>query len=256
MIKFAICDDDYSDRERIKQYIKEYARQKAMEYIVKTFESGEAFLESAYVPNVLFLDIYMDQKDGIQIGKEIQKGKDNIIIIYTTNLKEKMAEAFNQIHSFGFLIKPIGKNDFFKMLEDALEKVADAEYIHKVSFLTENNSYIQIPVMDILYFEYLNRRIRIVTTNGEDIYIKEKIKMLADKMKRYGFTMSHQSFVVNLYHVDKCINQSLLMKNGDEVYLAQKRASTVRKELMQLAKESINHGNRKVNLQGEEKYGY
>ena len=64
-------------------------------------------------------------------------------------------------------------------------------------------------------------------------------------MKPYGFAMSHQSFVVNLYYVDKISNQMLIMKNGDKVYLAQKRASALRKQLMQIAKESINRGGSK-----------
>ena len=54
--------------------------------------------------------------------------------------------------------------------------------------------------------------------------------------------MSHQSFVVNLYYVDKITSQTLIMKNGDTVYLAQKRASAVRKKLMQLVKETIENG--------------
>ncbi len=236
MLKIAICDDDQKDMSVIKMYIEEYTRKKPFDYTLKMFESGEQLLESEYVPNVLFLDIYMDKKDGIQIGSEIQKSKDNIIIIYTTNLKEKMIEAFNQIHSFGFLIKPIHKEEFFNMLEDVLVKASDKEYIHTVSFVTDNNTYIQLPVMDIFYFEYSDRRIRIVARDREDVYIKDKIKSVANKMRGYGFTMSHQSFVVNLYHIAKVTNQELLMKNGDKVYLSQKRTSTVRKEIMQLVK--------------------
>lgn len=249
MVKIAICDDDQKDMSIIKKYIEEYAEENPFDYTLKMFESGERLLERDYVPNVLFLDIFMGKKDGIQIGSEIRKGKDNIIIIYTTNLKEKMVEAFNQIHSFGFLTKPINKEDFFKMLKDALDKTSEKEYIHTMSFATENNTYIQLPVMDIFYFEYLERRVRIVTRDRGDIFIKDKINNIANKMKGYGFTMSHQSFVVNLYHVDKYRSQGLLMKNGDIVCLAQKRASTVRKEMMQLVKETIENGGRKVNLQ-------
>ena len=60
--------------------------------------------------------------------------------------------------------------------------------------------------------------------------------------------MSHQSFVINLYHVDQFVKQGLLMKNGDVVYLAQKRASMLRKELKQLVKETLENGGCKVNL--------
>jgi len=254
MVRIAICEDDSNDMSIIKQYIEEYAGQNPFDYDLRVFESGESLLESEYVPNVLFLDICMNEKDGIEVGSEIQKGKDNIIIIYTTILKDKIVEAVNQIHAFGFLSKPINKDEFFEMLRDALEKIADSEYSHSISFLTENNTYINLLVMDIFYFEYVERRIRIVARNkGGDIYIKDKIGNIAQMMKKYGFVMSHQSFVINLYHVDQFVDQGLIMKNGDKVYLAQKRAACVRRELKQLVKKTVEKGN-KLSLHMKEEY--
>lgn len=84
---------------------------------------------------------------------------------------------------------------------------------------------------DILYFEYINRKIRIVTKEKEYICINEKISNIAKRMKPHGFSMCHQSFVVNLHEIDKIGSRELVMRNGDHVYLAQKRAAGIRKEL-------------------------
>jgi len=100
-----------------------------------------------------------------------------------------------------------------------------------VTFLTENHTLIQLRIRDILYFEYYNRKTKIVTTKEKYICMNEKIGDVAEKMRRYGFVVPHQSFVVNPYQVERITARSLIMKNGDEVYLAQKRASTIRKEL-------------------------
>ena len=106
MLKIAVCDDDKKDREVIASLLGEYAEYTQMKYELRTFESGEQFIESGYVPHILFLDIMMDKTDGIQIGAGIRKNKENIIIIYTTSLEQKMAEAFNYVHAFGYLVKP------------------------------------------------------------------------------------------------------------------------------------------------------
>lgn len=84
---------------------------------------------------------------------------------------------------------------------------------------------------DIFYFEYINRKVRIVTKEKEYICINEKISDIERRMKPYGFAMCHQSFVVNLHEIDKIGSHELVMKNGDHVYLAQKRAAGIRKEL-------------------------
>lgn len=240
MVKLAICDDDASDRERILTFVEEYANEKKLAYSLRVFESAEQFLESNYIPDILFLDILMEKKDGIQLGQEIRDCGNRVILIYTTNLKEEMVKAFNQIHSFGFLLKPIGRDDVYRMLDDALAEIEKNMYIHTVTFKSENNTLIHLSVMDIYYFEYLDRKIRIVTKEKVYTCVEEKINGIASKMEAYGFIMSHQSFVVNLYHVDKITAQTLIMDNNDVVYLAQKRAATVRKRLMQVVKETIN----------------
>lgn len=238
MIKVVICEDEKADSLHIQKLLEEYADKYMMEYSLKVFDSGEQFLDSQFVPNILFLDIIMNKKNGIQVGEEIRKRRENIVIIYTTNLSEKMTIAFNHIHSFGYLLKPIGKDSFYRMMSDAILQVQENIAVDTVTFLSENNTIIRLPVMDIYYFEYYERKIKIVAKNDTYVYIKEKIGEIAGKMERYGFAMSHQSFVVNLYYVDKITLQTLYMRNGDEVFLAQKRASSFRKRLMQAAKES------------------
>ena len=60
MVKLAICDDDVSDRERTHTFVREYANEKKLTYSLRIFESAEQFLESNFVPDILFLDILMD----------------------------------------------------------------------------------------------------------------------------------------------------------------------------------------------------
>ena len=99
-----------------------------------------------------------------------------------------------------------------------------------MTFLSEQHTVIRLYCSDIFYFEYQNRKVKIVTLEKEYICINEKISNIAKKMKPYGFAMCHQSFVVNLYEIERIKAQELIMKNGDTVYLAQKRAATIRKE--------------------------
>lgn len=100
-----------------------------------------------------------------------------------------------------------------------------------VTFLSKEYTLIRLKCRDILYFEYFSRKVRIVTQDEDYICINEKIGDIARRMKPYGFSMCHQSFVVNLYAIAGIGPQELIMKNGDTVYLAQKRAATIRKEL-------------------------
>lgn len=239
MIKIAICDDDRRDIQPLFELIHEHENCYNKHYDIRMFESGERYLESGYIADILFLDIVMNRKDGIQIGEEIKEKRKDAIIIYTSNLSEKIMVAFNKVHSFGFLVKPVCKEELFQILSDAIAQVENRKKKDKVivTFPSEDNTLIKLAVDSILYFEYRNRKVRIVTK--ERVYLcKMKINDIAEKMQKYHFMMSHRSFVVNLYGVERFAEQALVMKNGDTVCLSQKRASAVRKQLMQLASEA------------------
>ena len=93
--------------------------------------------------------------------------------------------------------------------------------------------------MYIVAYILYNRKIKIVTKDKEYVCIKERISDIADRMHPYGFAMSHQSFVVNLYAVEEIRDKMLLLKNGEKVFLAQKRAAAIRCRIMELVKESF-----------------
>lgn len=244
MYKIAVCDDEKSDRGRVCDLIRQFGQMYAKVFDIQQFESGEQLLRSGYEPDILFLDIVMCEKDGIQTGAEMKKRYSDAIIIYITNFSEQMSIAVNHIHAYGYLVKPVTEDGMLHMLTDAVQRAADRKGECCVTFLTENNTIVELQARDILYFEYINRKIKIVTRNGTHLCVSEKIGGIAERMKPYGFAMSHQSFVVNLYQVELIDRQMLVMKNGDRVYLAQKRASSVRKQLMRLAKESLDERQR------------
>ena len=238
MIKIVICDDDINDREQLRQLVSKCGDALSLETDIKEYESGEAFLEDGYSPELLFLDIVMEQKDGIEVGAEIRRRCVDTIIIYVTNISEKMAEAINRIHSYGYLMKPAKEQEVARILQEASAVIKRNLRMNYETFLSEKNGIVTVQVKDIYYFEYRNRRVRLVTK--EEIYIlKEKIGDIAERMNRYNFEMSHQSFVVNLYEVGEIKGPTLKMQNGDKVCLAQKRAATIRKRMMELIKDSI-----------------
>lgn len=245
MIKIAICDDEQKDRRKLYGFISDFTGIASKDVYIKEFESGEQLLDSGFDPDILFLDIVMKEKDGIQAGNEIRCNNPNVLIIYITNLKEKISIAINKIHAFGYLEKPISDENVYTLLLDAMNCLRQNARADEVTFLSENNSIIKLPVADIYYFEYLQRKIKIVTKT-KNYMCKDKINEIANKMKPYGFAMSHQSFVVNLYEVEKIVPPNLIMKNGTSVYLAQKRQSAIRKMIMQIARESTGRGGSKV----------
>lgn len=198
MIRVAICGDEKDDREEIFKLIQQHELSAREEYHIELFDSGDHLLKSGFRPDILILDMNMGECDGIQIGEVIRNCYAGTIIIYITIIRDKMSEAINRIHSFGYLVKPVVKKDLFRIMSDAVEQVKRSNNVPYVTFLSENKAVINLAVTDIYYFEYCYRKIKIVAKDKTYTCIQEKISDIAEKMQPYGFAVSHQSFGVNL----------------------------------------------------------
>ncbi len=96
MYRIGICDDDYLFCGQIEKYLEEYAQQEEIEIQSEVFFSGEDYLkymkeESAF--DILFLDIELQQINGIIVGQMIRAEKANEVtqIIYISS-KENYAD--------------------------------------------------------------------------------------------------------------------------------------------------------------------
>ena len=121
MIQIAIVDDESRQIKIIQQSIQNFFRQKnrADDYRIDTFHSGESLIMSSRLYDLIFLDIQMNGMDGIETAKKIRTWDRKVCVIYVSNYTEKMAASFT-VHPFSFLPKPIRQSDIYKNLEDFL----------------------------------------------------------------------------------------------------------------------------------------
>ena len=103
----------------------------------------------------------------------------------------------------------------------------DKEYL--VEFITEDG-LVRIDLNKIYYFEYISRKI-LMKTNDKTYILREKISVINDRMKEFGFEMPHKSFVVNLYNVKSIKGYDVYMMDESIVPLSQKKSGEFRSTL-------------------------
>lgn len=93
MIQIAIVDDESRQIKIIQQSIQNFFRQKnrADDYRIDTFHSGESLIMSSRLYDLIFLDIQMNGMDGIETAKKIRTWDRKVCVIYVSNYTEKMA---------------------------------------------------------------------------------------------------------------------------------------------------------------------
>lgn len=226
MYKIAVCDDEEAVSEQVTNLIAEW--NPAVDVVC--FSSGEALLENYQSYEAVFLDIDMAGMNGIETGKAIRRLDKDTKIVYLTAYRDYVSGAFG-VHAFQYLLKPVNKKAIWNVLEEIFRYMKSAEKKIILDFHTVDGA-LCLPVESIYFFEYENRKIRIVT-DKEQYYMADKIGNVAKRMTEFGFSMPHQSFVVNMFHVKNVKNQQIFLDNGMEIPLSQKKQKTWKQELME-----------------------
>ena len=225
MYKIAVCDDEEALSAQVKDLITEWNPS----IDVLCFSSGEELLENYQSYEAVFLDIDMAGMNGIETGKAIRRLDKDIKIVYLTAYRDYVSGAFG-VHAFQYLLKPVNKKAIWNVLEEIFRYMRSAEKKIILDFHTVEGA-LCLPVESIYFFEYENRKIRIVT-DKEQYYMADKIGNVAKRMAEFGFSMPHQSFVVNMFHVKNVKNQQIFLDNGMEIPLSQKKQKIWKQELM------------------------
>lgn len=132
IIKVILADDDESDRELFKEALEELKIKTSIE----TLYDGVLLMEylsrpETKSPDILFLDLNMPRKGGIECLKEIRaidKYKNLAIAIYSTSSAQSDMESTFMNGANVYIRKP---NDF-NGLRDALEKVLKSVSLYQM----------------------------------------------------------------------------------------------------------------------------
>jgi len=139
ILNIALADDDEDDRTLFKEAIDEIP----IETKLSLFNHGQELMDHLSLPNIVlphlvFLDLNMPIKNGMQCLQEIRKNPmlDQVAVaIYSTSSSEKDIES-TFIHGANVYInKP---NNFYN-LKDVIERVLQVNWQYQTSNLNKDN---------------------------------------------------------------------------------------------------------------------
>ena len=167
----AIVDDIAEERVLLRKRLEKILLQKNIEFHCCEYENGEAFLEASKIQNftVLFLDIYMDGINGIEIAKNFRKFNKDCMLIFTTTSRDHALEGF-QVRAMHYLVKPYSEEDLISLFDEILSRIPAPEKILEIKI---NGSDFQVPFKTIIHAEHFSHMIRIFTTTGKELVIRQ-----------------------------------------------------------------------------------
>jgi CheY-like chemotaxis protein len=139
ILNIALADDDEDDRLLFKEAIEEIP----IETKLSLFNHGQELMDHLSLPHIVlphlvFLDLNMPIKNGLQCLQEIRDNPllDRVAVaIYSTSSSEKDIESTFVNGANVYINKP---NNFYK-LREVIEKVLQVNWLYQTSNLNRDN---------------------------------------------------------------------------------------------------------------------
>lgn len=238
MLKIAICDDNKAVCSEIENAILDYQKRSFSKYDIDVaiFYSGESlmnFLKNKNTFDLIFLDIELGTTTGIEVGLTIRNDLDDYIskIVFITSKNGYESQLFD-IQPLNFLRKPIE----YKKLEKCLDLAIKLLNIENTTFeYKKERDVVKVNLKDILYFEKVGRKTKIVTT-GEKDFFNETMSSIKNRISS-NFVESHESFLINFDKISLLQKDFIIMSNDDKIPVSRRNLSNIRTMLINFEKE-------------------
>ena len=231
MLRIAICDDLTEITSQLENIIIEICKKHLTHVDIEVFFSGDALLR--YIKNgnrfdLIFLDIEMENINGIQVGNEIRRsiGDNDTQIVYISGTNKYAMDLF-KIRPFDFIVKPL---DLDKV-EDVFLTYLDTNDKNSYFIYKKGHAHNRIEVKDIMFFEGNNRKVNMVTKDGTESFYGS-MNEVYEKVKDIGFIYIHKSYIINTLYIRSYLYEKVILFNDKELPISQARRTSIRDTLL------------------------
>lgn len=234
MLSIAVCDDDLIECCNMAGRIKDIMEEMKIPCIIRQFRSGRELLQALESFDIVFLDIIMQELDGMKTAQIFREKAFDKILIFVSSSREYVFEAYD-VEAFQYLLKPVEDRKLKSVLQKAVFKTESRS--QDFIIVSRERQKKKIVLDDIYYFEIKGRMVDVHERGGIFTYY-EQIGDLENKLCDKGFFRCHKSYLINLKYVDGYNRQEVILENGEKIVIAKRRYNQFVQEVFKVMREN------------------
>lgn len=230
LYKIAICDDEEDFVAALRDQVSEILKNSGVAFDIAAFPSGEELLsytnEKPAGFDLIFLDIFMKDINGIDTARAIRLTNDSAAIIFTTASRQYVYTGY-EVQALQYLLKPINRQALAAALLFDLKRRFESRYfVFKSRGMTH-----KVPFDDIEYLESMLKSVKLVAKQG--VYeINAGISDIESSLPNLSFCRCHRGFIVNFKQVSKINAQSLATVRGTVIPIGKTYSKAVNRAFL------------------------
>ena len=224
MLRMLLADDDPVFLSKLERLLTQYAAQQQRKVWIDAYPRDDlsGFVLQSY--DIAFLDIQMENVDGLTLAKELRQRNRKTALFFITNYEGYQDNAMD-LQALRYFKKPFEPERLIAGLDKALEYI-DGAYVDV--FLYSGGVQQRVLVDEILYLTLDGRKVAIQTVKSRFL-VTGKLEEWMERFPHTFFRQPHKSFLVNLHYVERYAYSELQMSDGTRIPIAPKKQPEFRR---------------------------
>lgn len=221
-LKCLIVDDEENAIDGLIDYLQDIDAIEVVGTCLSAIETIEILKKQEI--DLLFLDINMPRLTGLEMLESMPNPP---LTILTTAYSEYALDGF-RLNVVDYLLKPYTFQRFFQATQKAIETYRSRIVFNKKEedssydmYIRQGDSFQRINWEDILFVEAMQNYLKLHFVDNTFV-IHQTMVSLAETLPQESFFRIHNSYLVNINHIDK-INGSRLFVRGKELPISKHR---------------------------------
>src|SRR5699024_9470426 len=223
----------------MQKLIEQAAESLEIKIEISQYLSGEAFLfalEDHPTWNLAFLDIEMEELNGMQVARILREKSPQLELVFATAYAEYAIEGY-EVQALDYLLKPINQQKITRVLKRYLEEQPeDTAYL----IADVEGQTTRLNLEDILYVEANMGEVLVVLVD-QKLPLKMTLLEFQDLLDE-RFVATHRSYLVNLQYISRLLKKDVALSNGEKIPLSRRRAKEVQSDFIDYYKGSVFYG--------------
>lgn len=226
MLKIAVCDDEQIFCNELKNIISTYMLEKQICYEIDLFRSGKDFVRHGAEMikyQIIFLDINMDDLNGIETAKALRCFCKDTFIVFVTAFVDYTVDGY-MVEAFRYILK--SNQNFKETVYESLDAICNKmNCIPNVERFEFKECTKEISLDRIAYIESNLHKLEFnVLEEKYVVYsLYDTLNSIEEKYNKNGFLRIHQSYLVNMKYITNIVNYKAYIINGIVLPVAKSR---------------------------------
>ena len=220
----ALCGAEGNALLALQTMVRNFCEKEGLDAAIDSFSSGKELLASVQPYDIVFIDVYLPDMDGMEAAKRAGASPRQQVV-FTSASREHAVEAF-RLNAAHYLTKPLSPRSVEEAMERCLTRLGRPP--RKSLAIKTNQGTLPVPMEQIVFIEVLNKLCTIHTVKTE-FRTYTSLDALFEQLNG-SFLRVQRSYVINMKYVESFLFDRVILRGGMEITLSRSNRTELKRQ--------------------------